>query len=244
MIAQSNQYLLLWLLSVGLSIPSLLALAHPLGCSKACAFRTTDEHLKKGESFPKFFTTFAVRNNNNKTRTVSVVTMPDARITNLACFIAGAAVCLFVTKSLNRKAGRNGAYESSDDLGENNPISTHNIFLSRTDGATAEGKDLSLFYGDKKELTTITDSRKFLPSDVYGELVRKCVVCCVDIVVVRKNSETGRKECVLVERASEPAKGVWWWPGGRLLKGETFFDAAKRKTQQETGLKDVTPIQV
>jgi 8-oxo-dGTP pyrophosphatase MutT (NUDIX family) len=115
-----------------------------------------------------------------------------------------------------------------------------------TAGATAEGKDLSLYYGDIKELTTITDSRRYLPSDVYGELVRKCVVCCVDMVIVRTNAETGKKECVLVERASEPAKGLWWWPGGRLLKGESFFDAAKRKAQQETGLNpsDLTPIQV
>jgi colanic acid biosynthesis protein WcaH len=47
-----------------------------------------------------------------------------------------------------------------------------------------------------------------------------------------------------VERASEPVKGVWWWPGGRLLKGETFFDAAIRKAKQETGLTQVKPIQV
>ncbi|KAL3936078.1 MAG: hypothetical protein SGBAC_008532 [Bacillariaceae sp.] len=145
--------------------------------------------------------------------------MSDPRVANLACFAAGAATCLLVSKALNKKTGRN-------------------------EGATPEGEDLSLFYGNEKSLTTITDSRKFLPSAVYGELVRKCVVCCVDIVVVRRNKETGMKECVLVERASEPAKGVWWWPGGRLLKGETFFDAAKRKTQQETGLKEVTPIQV
>ncbi|CAJ1960083.1 unnamed protein product [Cylindrotheca closterium] len=145
--------------------------------------------------------------------------MSDPRVINFACFVAGAAACLLVSDALNKKTGRN-------------------------DGASAEGKDLSLFYGDEKELTTITDSRKFLPSDVYGELVRKCVVCCVDIVVVRRDKETGKKQCVLVERASEPAKGVWWWPGGRLLKGETFFDAAKRKTQQETGLKSITPIQV
>ena len=108
-------------LSVGLSIPSFLALAHTHLCSKACAFRTTDEHLKKGESFPlirsfsrlsRFATT-----TTTKQAPSSWLTMPDARITNLACFIAGAAACLFVTKSLNRKAGRNGAYESSDDLG-------------------------------------------------------------------------------------------------------------------------------
>ena len=32
--------------------------------------------------------------------------------------------------------------------------------------------------------------------------------------------------------------------GGRLLKGETFFAAATRKAQEETGLMNVTPIQV
>jgi hypothetical protein len=110
-------------------------------------------------------------------------------------------------------------------------------------GATEEGNDLSLFYGDVDELTTITDSRKFLPSDLYGKLVRDCVVFCVDIVLVRKTSDN-KQECLLVKRSSEPAKGLWWWPGGRMLKGETFFDAAKRKAQQETGLDDVTCIQV
>ena len=102
---------------------------------------------------------------------------------------------------------------------------------------------MSLFYGDIQQLTTITDARKFLPSDMYGQLVRDCVVCCVDCLIVRKTLD-GRKECLLVLRSSEPVKGVWWLPGGRLLKGETFFDAARRKAQQETGLKDVKPIQV
>lgn len=106
-----------------------------------------------------------------------------------------------------------------------------------------EGNDLSLFYGDVTELTTITDKRKFLPKDVYATLVRDAVVCCVDCLIVRTN-ESGRKECLLVERSSEPVKGVWWLPGGRLLKGETFFAAARRKAQQETGLTDVNPIQV
>lgn len=102
---------------------------------------------------------------------------------------------------------------------------------------------MSLFYGDVKELTTITESRKFLPSDIYRKLVLDCVICCVDCLIVRR-TELGKKECLLVERSSEPAKGLWWLPGGRLLKGETFFAAARRKAQQETGLTDVTPIQV
>jgi colanic acid biosynthesis protein WcaH len=106
-----------------------------------------------------------------------------------------------------------------------------------------EGNDLSLFYGDVKELTTVTDKRKFLPKEVYGCMVRDAVVCCVDCLIV-KNSTDGKKECLLVERSTEPVKGVFWLPGGRLLKGETFFAAASRKAQEETGLTDVKPIQI
>lgn len=91
-------------------------------------------------------------------------------------------------------------------------------------GATMEGHDLSLFYGDISQLTTTSPSQKFLADSIYAQLVRDCVICCVDILLVRI-SPTGTKQCLLVERASEPVKGVWWLPGGRLLKGETFFDA-------------------
>jgi ADP-ribose pyrophosphatase YjhB (NUDIX family) len=76
-------------------------------------------------------------------------------------------------------------------------------------------------------------------------MVRDCVVCCVDALIVRYNPTRQRREALLVERAAEPVRGVWWLPGGRMLKGETFFAAAIRKTKQETGLKDcVKPIQV
>mmetsp|Transcript_29626 Transcript_29626/g.45268 ORF Transcript_29626/g.45268 Transcript_29626/m.45268 type:complete len:235 (-) Transcript_29626:286-990(-) len=111
-------------------------------------------------------------------------------------------------------------------------------------GTGPEGSDASLFWGNEKELTTITPARKFLPADLYGQMVRDCVVCCVDCLIVRQNKVTGVDECLLVERAGEPAKGIWWWPGGRLLKGETFFAGAVRKAMEETGLSDVKPIQV
>ena len=93
-------------------------------------------------------------------------------------------------------------------------------------------------------MTTITESRKFLPGDLYGRLVRDCVVCCVDCLIVRYNPTLKRKEALLVKRAAEPVKGVWWLPGGRMLKGETFFSAAVRKAKGETGLDCVNPIQV
>ena len=109
-------------------------------------------------------------------------------------------------------------------------------------GATIEGQDLSLFYGNVEKLTTVTESAKFLPNKVYCQLVRDCIVCCVDVVLVRRNDNS--KQCLLVERGSEPVKGVWWWPGGRMLKGESFFQAAIRKVQHETGFHKITPIQV
>jgi colanic acid biosynthesis protein WcaH len=112
-------------------------------------------------------------------------------------------------------------------------------------GATLPGDDLSLFYAERDILTTIHPRCKFLEEDLYANVVRNTVVCCVDIVLVRRGSN-GRRQCLLVERASDPAKGIWWWPGGRLLKGETFFNAAIRKAKQETGIDAdrVRPVQV
>ncbi|CAB9528089.1 Nudix hydrolase [Seminavis robusta] len=110
-------------------------------------------------------------------------------------------------------------------------------------GASVEGEDLSLFYGDIQKLTKITDSQRFLPSEFYGTMVRTCIVVCCDICLVRRNRTTKKRECLLVKRSSDPAKGLWWWPGGRVLKGETFFAAARRKAIQETGIDDVKCIQ-
>jgi len=134
---------------------------------------------------------------------------------------------------------------------ESEPITTasHNflscLFQHASAGATVEGNDLSLFYSsDIKSLTTTTEEQKLLPTEIYGKIVRDVVVCCVDCLIVRSSPISGEKECLLVERSSEPIRGVWWLPGGRLFRGETFFDAAVRKTREETGLSGARPIQI
>eukprot|EP01035_Chromulina_nebulosa_P017642 gene17642-23220_t len=41
-----------------------------------------------------------------------------------------------------------------------------------------------------------------------------------------------------IRRASKrdaPASQIWWWPGGRMFRGETFYDTAIRKIKDETG---------
>jgi len=36
---------------------------------------------------------------------------------------------------------------------------------------------------------------------------------------------------LLVKRGDEPVKGYWWVPGGRILRNETFYAAARRKVK-------------
>ena len=40
----------------------------------------------------------------------------------------------------------------------------------------------------------------------------------------------------MVQRATEPGKGLWSLPGGRVEQGEFLADALKREMHEETGL--------
>lgn len=119
-------------------------------------------------------------------------------------------------------------------------------------GAYNEGNDTTIFYDttkkDHDKQQFIAKHKQFLPAELYGQLVRNTVVVCVDCLIVKYNEYTNRHECLLVERADEPAKNLWWLPGGRLFKGETFFDGALRKVKEETGLTNdndcIKPIQI
>ena len=47
---------------------------------------------------------------------------------------------------------------------------------------------------------------------------------------------------LFLRRKNSPAKGEWWFPGGRIRKGETFKETLLREVKEETGL-DVEVIQ-
>jgi len=66
---------------------------------------------------------------------------------------------------------------------------------------------------------------------LYRKIVRVMPIPCVDLLVTDR---TGR--VLLVKRKNEPAKGQWWFPGGRVHHGETRAVAAKRKLWEECGL--------
>lgn len=141
----------------------------------------------------------------------------------IVSFVAGAATAWIAKILLDRKKEGQARTNGASEFGTHshrwrfNSCFTHFLVsftcLYRSlAGATLEGNDLSLFYGDIKDLTTITNERRFLPKEVYGTMVLDAVVCCVDILAVRVGAN-GKKECLLVERGSEPVKGVWWLPG-------------------------------
>lgn len=55
-------------------------------------------------------------------------------------------------------------------------------------------------------------------------------VCAVGAIVLEKG------ELLLVRRDTEPAKGLWTLPGGRLEWGESLREAAVREVREETGI--------
>ena len=61
-------------------------------------------------------------------------------------------------------------------------------------------------------------------------------IVCID-VVIRIDGKF-----LLIKREKEPAKGQFWFPGGRLIKHEKIKDAAARIVKQETNLNIINQV--
>ena len=99
-------------------------------------------------------------------------------------------------------------------------------YVSRLDFERASH---TLGYGDPKLLYAPGPR---LSDATYHEVISGMPVVCVDVVLQRKVDH----KVLLVKRNREPVRAVWWLPGGRLLKGENFFQAAERKIRGEIGI--------
>ena len=64
---------------------------------------------------------------------------------------------------------------------------------------------------------------------------RPTPTCCACVV------HNGR--LLLIQRAREPGKGGWSFPGGRIRLGETIFAAVTREVREETGI-EIRPLRV
>ena len=70
----------------------------------------------------------------------------------------------------------------------------------------------------------------FIPQSDYDLILRNIPVLCVDLLIVYDN------KCLLLKRENEPAKGEFWFAGGRVRKFETLESAAIRIAKEETNL--------
>lgn len=87
-------------------------------------------------------------------------------------------------------------------------------------------------------LRTVHPEYARLPFHLYKQIVENIPIVCVDVMCRRQDGSL-----LLFYRRDKPAANIWWWPGGRMFRGETFYDCAVRKLRDETGCKtaEVTP---
>lgn len=72
--------------------------------------------------------------------------------------------------------------------------------------------------------------KNLIPAKLYKKIVELVPILCVDVILKYK------KKYILIKRANEPLKSLWWIPGGRAFKGEKTLATARRKVWIETGL--------
>lgn len=71
---------------------------------------------------------------------------------------------------------------------------------------------------------------KLIEKTLYSKIHQIIPIACIDLVIRHKN------KILLIKRNVEPAKNQYWFPGGRILRNETFIEAAKRIAKNEVGL--------
>lgn len=69
-----------------------------------------------------------------------------------------------------------------------------------------------------------------IPLDFYNQIVRLLPISSVEAIISKDQS------LLFMKRNNDPVKGQWWFPGGRIRKGETLGEALYREVKEETGL--------
>ena len=69
-----------------------------------------------------------------------------------------------------------------------------------------------------------------IPSSLYELIVDVLPIASVEAVISKNDS------LLFLRRQNSPAEGQWWFPGGRIRKGETLEEALYREVKEETGL--------
>jgi len=81
-------------------------------------------------------------------------------------------------------------------------------------------------YGACPTVTTLLDK------NFYQKVVETLPILCIDICLV----DLSTNRYLVMARTNRPAQGAFWFPGGRMFKGESFFEVAQRKCLEEIGV--------
>jgi colanic acid biosynthesis protein WcaH len=75
-----------------------------------------------------------------------------------------------------------------------------------------------------------TDKSGFISSSLYDQIRRQMPIPSVEAIIVINGS------LLFLRRKNDPAMGQWWFPGGRIHRGESFEETLRREVKEETGL--------
>lgn len=78
----------------------------------------------------------------------------------------------------------------------------------------------------------------WIADDLYAKIHETMPIVCVDLAIKRDGA------VLLVKRNEEPAKGKFWFPGGRIRRDETVAQAVSRIALEEVGLSVETERQI
>jgi colanic acid biosynthesis protein WcaH len=78
--------------------------------------------------------------------------------------------------------------------------------------------------------TSSTKECGYIPQVTYNAIVKCMPIVSVEALIVIDGA------LLFLRRNNEPAKGEWWFPGGRMRKDESLEEALRREIKEETGL--------
>ncbi len=71
----------------------------------------------------------------------------------------------------------------------------------------------------------------YIPEEKFREIERLIPIASFNAIIVDSEGRV-----LVMKRNNEPAKGRYWFPGGRIKLGQSLEEALKEQTEEETGL--------